>query len=316
MGLSSKQVSGDGLDWSRAFLQDQTTLEPPKTTLELPKTPPILRRQQQQNQQQQSEPLKCPRCDSSNTKFCYYNNYNKSQPRHFCRACKRHWTKGGTLRNVPVGGGRKNKRLKKSSTATSASTSTSASAATTSTTNSDVDNKLKTAHMAIQAQQQRHNLPLSLGDQKRMPDILYQALILPPSSLPQKNLFYSSNLDSKNLSANNVCLGSTPPLPLDENLNFPFSSSSSFNTSPSPIPTSFQSSDVYNNHSTDQEFKTMGEPTITNIMANPRSTATQPWQIPTTTSGMDVSTYWTWDDIDTFASTDLNLQWDDFEIKP
>ncbi|KAG6641179.1 hypothetical protein CIPAW_09G055100 [Carya illinoinensis] len=292
MGLSSKQVSGDGLDWSRAFLQDQTTLEPPKTTLELPKTPPILRRQQQQNQQQQSEPLKCP------------------------RACKRHWTKGGTLRNVPVGGGRKNKRLKKSSTATSASTSTSASAATTSTTNSDVDNKLKTAHMAIQAQQQRHNLPLSLGDQKRMPDILYQALILPPSSLPQKNLFYSSNLDSKNLSANNVCLGSTPPLPLDENLNFPFSSSSSFNTSPSPIPTSFQSSDVYNNHSTDQEFKTMGEPTITNIMANPRSTATQPWQIPTTTSGMDVSTYWTWDDIDTFASTDLNLQWDDFEIKP
>ncbi|XP_041026028.1 dof zinc finger protein DOF1.4-like [Juglans microcarpa x Juglans regia] len=307
MGLSSRQVSGDGLDWSQAFLQDQTTLE-------LPKTPPIMRRQQQQNQQQQFEPLKCPRCDSSNTKFCYYNNYNKSQPRHFCRACKRHWTKGGTLRNVPVGGGRKNKRLKKSSTATSASTS--ASAATTSTTNSDVDNKLKTAHMAIQAQQQRNNLPLSLGDQKCTSDILYQALLLPPSSLPQKNLFNSSNLDSKNLSANNnVCLGSAPHLPLDQNLNFPFSSSSSFNTNPSPIPTSFQSSDVYNNY-TDQEFKTMGEPTITNIMANPSSTATQPWQIPTTTSGMDMSTYWTWDDIDTFASTDLNLQWDDFEIKP
>ncbi|KAF5474362.1 hypothetical protein F2P56_006266 [Juglans regia] len=310
MGLSSRQVSGDGLDWSQAFLQDQTTLE-------LPKTPPIMRRQQQQNQQQQSEPLKCPRCDSSNTKFCYYNNYNKSQPRHFCRACKRHWTKGGTLRNVPVGGGRKNKRLKKSSTATSASTSTSASAATTSTTNSDVDNKLKTAHMAIQAQQQRNNLPLSLGDQKCMSDILYQALLLPPSSLPQKNLFNSSNLDSKNLSPNNnACLGSAPHLPLDQNLNFPFSSSSSFNTNPSPIPTSFQSSDVYYNY-TDQEFKTMGEPTITaNIMANPSSTATQPWQIPTTTSGMDMSTYWTWDDIDTFASTDLNLQWDDFEIKP
>ncbi|KAB2007389.1 hypothetical protein ERO13_D10G024350v2 [Gossypium hirsutum] len=51
-------------------------------------------------------------CDSLNTKFCYYNNYNKSQPRHFCKACKRHWTKGGTLRNVPVGGGRKNQRLK------------------------------------------------------------------------------------------------------------------------------------------------------------------------------------------------------------
>ncbi|CAA6658200.1 unnamed protein product [Spirodela intermedia] len=50
-----------------------------------------------------------PRCDSSNTKFCYYNNYSLSQPRHFCKACKRYWTRGGTLRNVPVGGGcRKN----------------------------------------------------------------------------------------------------------------------------------------------------------------------------------------------------------------
>ncbi|GMI77604.1 hypothetical protein HRI_001429700 [Hibiscus trionum] len=67
--------------------------------------------------QHQPEPLKCPRCDSSNTKFCYYNNYNRSQPRHFCKACKRHWTKGGTLRNVPVGGGRKNKRLKTSNRA-------------------------------------------------------------------------------------------------------------------------------------------------------------------------------------------------------
>ncbi|GFQ08810.1 dof zinc finger protein dof5.7, partial [Phtheirospermum japonicum] len=54
------------------------------------------------------------RCNSSNTKFCYYNNYSLSQPRHFCKACKRYWTRGGTLRNVPVGGGcRKNKRLKR-----------------------------------------------------------------------------------------------------------------------------------------------------------------------------------------------------------
>ncbi|RRT77247.1 hypothetical protein B296_00008052 [Ensete ventricosum] len=57
--------------------------------------------------------LKCPRCDSSNTKFCYYNNYSLSQPRHFCRTCRRYWTKGGALRNVPVGGGcRKNKKSK------------------------------------------------------------------------------------------------------------------------------------------------------------------------------------------------------------
>ncbi|EXB37212.1 Dof zinc finger protein [Morus notabilis] len=57
-----------------------------------------------------SENLRCPRCDSSNTKFCYYNNYNLTQPRHFCKTCRRYWTKGGALRNVPIGGGcRKNK---------------------------------------------------------------------------------------------------------------------------------------------------------------------------------------------------------------
>ncbi|CAL8999412.1 unnamed protein product [Prunus brigantina] len=78
---------------------------------------------QQQQQQQDRKPrpqpeqaLKCPRCDSTNTKFCYYNNYSLSQPRYFCKACRRYWTKGGTLRNVPVGGGcRKNKRSSSSS---------------------------------------------------------------------------------------------------------------------------------------------------------------------------------------------------------
>jgi len=51
----------------------------------------------------------CPRCASRDTKFCYYNNYNTSQPRHFCKGCRRYWTKGGTLRNVPVGGGTRKK---------------------------------------------------------------------------------------------------------------------------------------------------------------------------------------------------------------
>ncbi|TVU49373.1 hypothetical protein EJB05_00681, partial [Eragrostis curvula] len=46
----------------------------------------------------------CPRCASRDTKFCYYNNYNTAQPRHFCRACRRYWSLGGSLRNVPVGG--------------------------------------------------------------------------------------------------------------------------------------------------------------------------------------------------------------------
>ncbi|XP_019177241.1 PREDICTED: dof zinc finger protein DOF3.6-like isoform X2 [Ipomoea nil] len=57
--------------------------------------------------------LKCPRCDSTNTKFCYFNNYSLTQPRHFCKTCRRYWTRGGALRSVPVGGGcRRNKRSK------------------------------------------------------------------------------------------------------------------------------------------------------------------------------------------------------------
>jgi len=60
--------------------------------------------------------LNCPRCNSTNTKFCYYNNYSLSQPRYMCKTCKRYWTQGGSLRNVPVGGGsRKNNISKRSS---------------------------------------------------------------------------------------------------------------------------------------------------------------------------------------------------------
>nr|QEE59999.1 light stimulus response protein [Betula platyphylla]QPM65711.1 Dof transcription factor [Betula platyphylla]QYF06654.1 Dof [Betula platyphylla] len=69
------------------------------------------------------EHVNCPRCNSTNTKFCYYNNYSLTQPRYFCKTCRRYWTEGGSLRNVPVGGGsRKNKKF----------TSASASAATSS----------------------------------------------------------------------------------------------------------------------------------------------------------------------------------------
>ncbi|KAM0908152.1 hypothetical protein ACQ4PT_015640 [Festuca glaucescens] len=57
----------------------------------------------------------CPRCESRDTKFCYYNNYNTSQPRHLCKGCRRYWTKGGTLRSVPVGGGTRKKPSSSSS---------------------------------------------------------------------------------------------------------------------------------------------------------------------------------------------------------
>ncbi|KAE8723351.1 Dof zinc finger protein DOF3.1 [Hibiscus syriacus] len=80
----------------------------------------------------EQEQLPCPRCDSTNTKFCYYNNYNFSQPRHFCKSCRRYWTHGGTLRDIPVGGGTR-KHAKRSRTAASShvsATTTTTTAAT------------------------------------------------------------------------------------------------------------------------------------------------------------------------------------------
>ncbi|OIW21205.1 hypothetical protein TanjilG_30806 [Lupinus angustifolius] len=55
-------------------------------------------------QQQRHQHLPCPRCMSLNTKFCYYNNHSLTQPRYFCKDCRRNWTHGGALRNIPIGG--------------------------------------------------------------------------------------------------------------------------------------------------------------------------------------------------------------------
>ncbi|CAI0554267.1 unnamed protein product [Linum tenue] len=82
----------------------------------------------------EQEHLPCPRCDSTNTKFCYYNNYNFSQPRHFCKSCRRYWTQGGTLRDIPVGGGTRKsaKRCRTSFHTTTAASSAATSSAVTS----------------------------------------------------------------------------------------------------------------------------------------------------------------------------------------
>ncbi|PWA42705.1 DOF transcription factor 2 [Artemisia annua] len=89
-----------------------------------PKTPSINEKtrteeSEQEATNQQPKTLKkpdkiipCPRCTSMDTKFCYFNNYNVNQPRHFCKSCQRYWTAGGAMRNMPVGAGRrKNKNL-------------------------------------------------------------------------------------------------------------------------------------------------------------------------------------------------------------
>ncbi|GMJ08740.1 DOF protein 3.4, OBF binding protein 1 [Hibiscus trionum] len=83
----------------------------------------------------EQQQLPCPRCDSSNTKFCYYNNYNFSQPRHFCKSCRRYWTHGGTLRDIPVGGGTR-RNAKRSRTTTITTHGTVVSSSTDATTGS------------------------------------------------------------------------------------------------------------------------------------------------------------------------------------
>ncbi|KAL2318156.1 hypothetical protein Fmac_032032 [Flemingia macrophylla] len=87
--------------------------------------PPIM---EKRVRPQKDQALNCPRCNSTNTKFCYYNNYSLSQPRYFCKTCRRYWTEGGSLRNVPVGGGsRKNKRSTPASSSSSPSAAPSSS---------------------------------------------------------------------------------------------------------------------------------------------------------------------------------------------
>ncbi|KAL0377598.1 UNVERIFIED_CONTAM: Dof zinc finger protein DOF4.7 [Sesamum radiatum] len=68
-----------------------------------------------QQQQQTSTPLKCPRCASLDTKFRYFNNHSLAQPRHYCKTCKRQWTVGGNLRNIPFGGKTRNGKQTKAS---------------------------------------------------------------------------------------------------------------------------------------------------------------------------------------------------------
>ncbi|KAI9075449.1 hypothetical protein K1719_042574 [Acacia pycnantha] len=131
----------------------------------------VMEKPNQELLQQQQEALKCPRCDSSNTKFCYYNNYSLSQPRHFCKACKRYWTRGGTLRNVPVGGGcRKNKRTLKRPNSTASSeihnniTSTPSSNSSSYTVSAvSISNPPSQSHQIDIASTSNHISPLFYG---------------------------------------------------------------------------------------------------------------------------------------------------------
>ncbi|KAF9670302.1 hypothetical protein SADUNF_Sadunf13G0054300 [Salix dunnii] len=102
-------VSGQSKEESQAALQvneAQVIAKPKEGPLETNDT------DQEKVLKKPDKILPCPRCNSLDTKFCYFNNYNVNQPRHFCKNCQRYWTAGGSMRNVPIGAGRrKNKHL-------------------------------------------------------------------------------------------------------------------------------------------------------------------------------------------------------------
>ncbi|XP_050377261.1 dof zinc finger protein DOF5.6 [Argentina anserina] len=112
MSHNSLQVCMDSADWLQGSIHEDHSPMDSSSPLSgdiLTCSRPLIERRLRPPHDQS---LKCPRCDSTHTKFCYYNNYSLSQPRYFCKTCRRYWTKGGTLRNIPVGGGcRKNKKV-------------------------------------------------------------------------------------------------------------------------------------------------------------------------------------------------------------
>ncbi|KAI3454491.1 hypothetical protein Pfo_011154 [Paulownia fortunei] len=126
MGITSLQVCMDSSDWLQGAISEEGTgmdsspITTPSGEDMLTCSRPLIERRLRP---QHEQALKCPRCESTHTKFCYYNNYSLSQPRYFCKTCRRYWTKGGTLRNIPVGGGcRKNKKVSSNSKKPSSST--------------------------------------------------------------------------------------------------------------------------------------------------------------------------------------------------
>ena len=123
MGKTTIENQEDGA--SPVAAKESSNLDATSGTSENPKTPSVEKEstelktsnteeEQSDTSNSQEKTLKkpdkiipCPRCNSMDTKFCYYNNYNVNQPRHFCKNCQRYWTAGGTMRNVPVGAGRR-----------------------------------------------------------------------------------------------------------------------------------------------------------------------------------------------------------------
>ncbi|KAH0762542.1 hypothetical protein KY290_018615, partial [Solanum tuberosum] len=184
MDSSSSPSGGDHINnlmtCSRPIIVDQRRLRPPH-----------------------DHSIKCPRCDSTHTKFCYYNNYSLTQPRYFCKTCRRYWTKGGTLRNIPVGGGcRKNKKVssKKSSTNTNESTPLS-----TATNNNNIPEMPFPHHFMSGTTNFGHHGNFMLENQAPIIDFMeskYEALVGSSSTTTNSRLnqdLFLGNCDNNNI---------------------------------------------------------------------------------------------------------------------
>ncbi|KAL7146104.1 hypothetical protein ABFS83_06G018800 [Erythranthe nasuta] len=165
------------------------------------------------------QPVNCPRCNSTNTKFCYYNNYSLTQPRYFCKTCRRYWTAGGSLRNVPVGGGsRKNKRSSSSSSSSSAAAAAASKKILTdlappifSTQNPKIGNDLNLAYNPTSSYYSNDyvaGLPFGLGNKNFNPRNPNNLDLLKSSSSTTGNFMASfMNINNNN---NNIQVSADP----------------------------------------------------------------------------------------------------------
>ncbi|KAK4345068.1 hypothetical protein RND71_035244 [Anisodus tanguticus] len=231
-----------------------------------------------------AEPLKCPRCESTNTKFCYYNNYNKSQPRHFCKGCKRHWTQGGLLRKVPVGGSRKNKRPLKITS--------------TSRDGNGAGQGRCGAGLTFIRKISTPSRPASETSVTREKSNSQMVVVQSKENYEQHFPLVSSNIDEEKNIFDNFPSSSLPYDIIDTMVK------GSTDTIPCSISTSTTSSNIYNY---------MG-----NLDSTMEEYSTITWKGPSTSRVMDnLSNYWNWDDIEALVSSDdSNVASDDTEIKP
>ncbi|KAI3928081.1 hypothetical protein MKW98_023682 [Papaver atlanticum] len=298
MGFSSEQVALNGFDWTQNLLQS--------SGLEFSNNNPSVIQQQQQ---QFAQPLNCPRCDSTNTKFCYFNNYNRTQPRHYCKSCKRHWTKGGTLRNVPVGGARKNKRQKTNNNSSSNKSKNSSSKkrrVVTDCRERKGNNNNLVAQMQQQEKQEHIQVSTSCDYQRKntTSEFLYESLINPTSTTARQQNFFSvenSNIGDCNcfMSSSSIHPGQIPM--------FQFTSLSSIDHNHQQHNPSLNSSTTLSNggfqSSSTNGFNYSGD------SASVESSS--PWEAPSTNNFMNSSSInWSWEDLNTLVSTDLRQTWE------